>query len=106
MEIGLESSTQKDRFRIVANKLLNACFILKRKEDTRDDYFYIIQNQNYFVDYFDLLGYSIDVNESLGVIFDPERFWNRKTQIEKNRKHSAAHIKVVICGEEKGIEPQ
>ena len=45
MEIGLESSTQKDKFRIVANKLLNTCFILKRKEDTRDDYFYIIQNK-------------------------------------------------------------
>ena len=83
MEIGLESSTQKDKFRMVANKLLNTCFILKRKEDTRDDYFYIIQNQNIFVDYFDLLGYSIDVNESLGVISIRNVFGTGRLRLKK-----------------------
>ena len=83
MEIGLESSSQKDRFRIVANKLLNTCFILKRKEDTRDDYFYIIQNKKYFVDYFDLLGYSIDVNESLGVISIRNDFGTGRLRLKK-----------------------
>ena len=83
MEIGLESSTQKDKFRIVANKLLNTCFILKRKEDTRDDYFYIIQNKKYFVDYFDLLGYSIDVNESLGVISIRNDFGTGRLRLKK-----------------------
>lgn len=83
MEIGLESSTQKDRFRIVANKLLNACFVLKRKEDTRDDYFYIIQNQDFFVDYFDLLGYSIDVNEGLGVISIRNVFGTGRLRLKK-----------------------
>ena len=83
MEIGLESSTQKDKFRIVANKLLNTCFILKRKEDTRDDYFYIIQNKKYCVDYFDLLGYSIDVNESLGVISIRNDFGTGRLRLKK-----------------------
>ena len=83
MEIGLESSTQKDKFRLVANKLLNTCFILKRKEDTRDDYFYIIQNKKYFVDYFDLLGYSIDVNESLGVISIRNDFGTGRLRLKK-----------------------
>ena len=83
MELGLESSPQKDKFRIVANKLLTPCFILKRKEDTRDDYFYIIQNKKYFVDYFDLLGYSIDVNESLGVISIRNDFGTGRLRLKK-----------------------
>ena len=83
MEIGLESSTHFVKFRIVANKLLNTCFILKRKEDTRDDYFYIIQNKKYFVDYFDLLGYSIDVNESLGVISIRNDFGTGRLRLKK-----------------------
>jgi hypothetical protein len=65
------------------NKLLNTCFILKRKEDTRDDYFYIIQNQDIFVDYFDLLGYSIDVNESLGVISIRNIFGTGRLRLKK-----------------------
>lgn len=68
METLKESLIQKEKFRIAANKLLNNCFIIKKKEDTRNDYIFIIQNKNLFIEYFDLLGYSIEINEMQGVV--------------------------------------
>ena len=63
MDILKESSVQKDKFRIAANKLLNNCFVLKKKEDTRNDYIFIVQNKDLFKEYFELLGYNIEINE-------------------------------------------
>lgn len=68
MDILKESTTQKEKFRVTANKLLNNCFIIKKKEDTRNDYIFIIQNKNLFIEYFDLLGYKIEINEMQGVV--------------------------------------
>lgn len=68
MEILKESVIQKEKFRTAANKLLNHCFILKKKEDTRNDYIFIVQNKDLFIEYFDLLGYKIEINEMQGVV--------------------------------------
>lgn len=68
MEIFKESLVQKEKFRVAANKLLNNCFIIKKKEDTRNDYIFIIQNKDIFGEYFDLLGYKIEINDIQGVI--------------------------------------
>ncbi len=68
MEIFKESVVQKEKFRIASNKLLNSCFIIKKKEDTRNDYIFIIQNKDLFIEYFDLLGYKLEINEMQGVI--------------------------------------
>jgi len=67
MEILKEGSVQKDKFRIAANKLLNNCFILKKKDDTRNDYIFIVQNKELFIEYFELLCYTIEINEMYGV---------------------------------------
>ncbi|MFZ2257698.1 MAG: DUF4194 domain-containing protein [Clostridiaceae bacterium] len=68
MEVWKESPVQKEKFRSAANKLLNSCFVIKKKEDNRNDYIYILQNRDLFVEYFDLLGYRIDINENQGVV--------------------------------------
>ena len=68
MEILKESVIQKDKFKLAANKLLNNCFIIKKKDDTRNDYIFIIQNKDLFNEYFDLLGYRIEINEMHGVV--------------------------------------
>ena len=68
MDILKESMIQKEKFKIAANKLLNNCFIVKKKEDTRNDYIFIIQNKDLFNEYFDLLGYCIEINEMQGVV--------------------------------------
>lgn len=68
MEIFKESVTQKEKFRIAANKLLNNCFIVKKKEDTRKEYIFIVQNKELFIEYFELLGYKLEINEMQGVV--------------------------------------
>lgn len=68
MKVFNESQVQKDKFRLAANKLLNNCFVIKKKEDTRNDYIFILQNKELFTEYFDLLGYKIDINENHGVV--------------------------------------
>lgn len=68
MKILGDSLVQKEKFRVAANKLLNHCFILKKKSDTRKDYIFILQNKVSFQEYFDLLGYELDINEVQGVI--------------------------------------
>ena len=67
-EILNESVAQKEKFRIAANKLLNHCFLLKKREDTKKDYFFVKQNLDLFVTYFDLLGYEVKMNEDQGVL--------------------------------------
>lgn len=68
MEVFKESQVQKEKFRIAANKLLNSCFVIKKKEDTRNDFIFILQNKELFIEYFDLLGYTIEINENEGVV--------------------------------------
>ena len=64
----MASPSQKEKFRLSANKLLNKCFVLKRKEDTKNDYIFIRHEKELFTGYFDLLGYDIIINEDLGLI--------------------------------------
>jgi len=68
MKIFEDSLIQKEKFRAAANKLLNHCFILKKREDTRKEYVFIVQNKESFKEYFDLLGYELDINEVQGVV--------------------------------------
>ena len=41
---------------------------MKKKEDLRKDYVFILQHKEYFQEYFDLLGYELKINENSGVI--------------------------------------
>ncbi|MBE5935496.1 MAG: DUF4194 domain-containing protein [Lachnospiraceae bacterium] len=82
-EILNESVTQKDKFRIAANKLLNNCFILKKRDDTRKDYIFIKQNYEMFATYFELLGYEIKINEDQGVIGLVNQFGTGRVELSK-----------------------
>lgn len=67
-EIWNESVAQKEKFRVAANKLLNQCFLFKKKEDTKREYIFVRQNKEQFIQYFELLGYDLKINEDQGVI--------------------------------------
>ena len=58
----------KEKFRSVANKLLGECFLLKKHKDTASDYNYILNNKEAFVEYFEILGYDLIIDEQNGVI--------------------------------------
>lgn len=83
MDILKESSVQKDKFRIAANKLLNNCFILKKKDDTRNEYIFIVQNKDLFMEYFDLLGYAIEINEMHGVVALSSMYGTGRLRLKK-----------------------
>ncbi len=77
------SSSQKEKFAIAANRLLNQCFILKNKDDTKRDFYYIKDNFDLFCSYFDLLGYDIKINEDLGLVSAMNRNGTGRLQFTK-----------------------
>lgn len=83
MDIIKESSVQKDKFRKAANKLLNNCFVLKKKDDTRNDYIFIVQNKPLFKEYFELLGYDIEINEMYGVVALSNLYGSGRLRLKK-----------------------
>lgn len=82
-EILNESVAQKEKFRIAANKLLNHCFLLKKREDTKKDYMFVKQNFEMFVTYFELLGYDLKLNEDQGVIGIANQFGTGRVDLNK-----------------------
>ncbi len=58
----------RDKFKSAANKLLGECFLLKKHKDTASDYNYILNNKDAFIEYFDILGYELIIDEQNGVI--------------------------------------
>ena len=58
----------KEKFRSAANKLLGECFLLKKHKDTASDYNYILNNKDAFIEYFEILGYEVIIDEQNGVI--------------------------------------
>lgn len=83
MDILGESTAQKDKFRAAANKLLNHCFLIKKEENTKADYMFVIQNKELFIPYFDLLGYQININEDHGVIGIVNEFGTGRLRLNK-----------------------
>lgn len=65
-----EGMIQKDQdeFRKIMNRLMSTGFILRRKEQTKSDYYFILRHRSVFERYLDVLSYQIDINEEYGVI--------------------------------------
>lgn len=78
-----ESVVQKEKFRKAANKLLNNCFLIKKKEETKQDYMFVTQNKELFIPYFDLLGYQLQINQDQGVIGLANQFGQGRLQLTK-----------------------
>lgn len=110
------SVSEKEKFRTAACKLLNQCFLLRKKEDTRKEYIYVRENRELFKTYFDLLGYTVKINEDQGVIalgsdLDAGRLQLSKMEsifllilrllyIEKRKQISSSYDDVIVLMEE------
>lgn len=66
----LEGMLQRDQdeFRRICNKLINICFLCKKNETTRSDYYFVMKYREKFEDLLGTLGYRIEINEEYGVI--------------------------------------
>lgn len=58
----------KDEFRRVCNRLMSSCFIVKKYEATKSDYYFILRMRKEFDYYLNVLGYILEINEDYGVI--------------------------------------
>lgn len=65
-----EDMTQKDKgeFRRICNKLINTCFLCKKEESTKGDYYFALRYKTEFEQYLDILGYYLEINQEYGVI--------------------------------------
>lgn len=58
----------KDEFTRICNRLLSNCFVCKRNEVTRRDYYFIKKYWKEFSEYLSVLGYRLEINEEYGVV--------------------------------------
>ena len=65
-----EGMIRKDQeeFRKIMNRLMSTGFILRRKEQTKSDYYFIMRHRSVFERYLDVLSFQMDINEEYGVI--------------------------------------
>lgn len=72
----------KENFKRVCNKLLSICFICKKREDTKSDYYFIESNLGALNEYLDLLGYEIELNKAIGVAQLINKFNTNKVNLK------------------------
>lgn len=58
----------KDEFKRVCNKLMGCCFLCKKEEATKADYYFVMRHKEKFSEYLELLDYFLEINEEYGVI--------------------------------------
>jgi hypothetical protein len=58
MKIFKESTTQQEKFKKAANKLLNKCFVVKKDEKSRNDYIFILEYKEEFEENTGVVGLS------------------------------------------------
>ena len=66
----LEGMLQKDKdeFTRICNRLLSQCFLCKKNEATRADFYFIMKYKEKFTQYLSVLGYRLEINEEYGVV--------------------------------------
>lgn len=66
----LEGMLQRDRdeFTRICNRLFSNCFICKRNEAARADYYFIQKHREKFARYLSVSGYRLEINEEYGVV--------------------------------------
>ena len=58
----------KDEFSRICNRLLSNCFLCRRNEATRRDYYFIKKYIKEFSECMSVLGYRLEMNEEYGVV--------------------------------------
>lgn len=89
-----EGMLQKDRdeFRRVCNKLMSICFIVRRNEATKSDFYFIQRWKPVFERYLEVLGYTLEINDEYGVI----QLVNRENYNHLNLKLNDSIILLIL----------
>jgi hypothetical protein len=62
------SSNEQENFKRICNKLFSSCFLCKRKESTKSDYYFVLRHREVFDQYIKILGFKLDINDEYGVV--------------------------------------
>ena len=91
-------SADRIRFQRICRKLLKSTFIVKEKDAaSRSDFFFIARNLSLFGDYFQLIGYDVAADESVGVAMLVNNFDDENGGIGTNRLRLKLYESVVLC---------
>ena len=58
----------QDQFSRICNRLLSSCFLCKRNETNKADYYFVIKYREKFAEFLSILGYRLEINEEYGVV--------------------------------------
>lgn len=90
--------SDKIRFQRICRKLLKNTFIVKEKDaEQRSDYFFAARNILIFSDYFELIGYDVNVDETAGVAMLVNRADDENGAVNSNRLRLKLYESVVLC---------
>ena len=91
-------SADRIRFQRICRKLLKSTFIVKEKDAaSRSDFFFIARNLSLFGDYFQIIGYDVAADESVGVAMLVNNFDDENGGIGTNRLRLKLYESVVLC---------
>jgi hypothetical protein len=62
------TSSQKEDFRRIVNRLLSIGFLTKKKEENKRDYYFVENHREVFINYFNIAGWELEIDETFGVI--------------------------------------
>ena len=78
MMFDIEKLSQKDRenFKRICNRLLSVCFICRKNEATKSDYYFILKYRDEIQSCLEVLGYRLEINEEYGVaqLVNPQNY--------------------------------
>lgn len=83
------NTTQKSDFSRIANKLLSICFLTKKKEDNKKDYYFIQTHKNLFSEYFMFINWELEIDEEFGVI-------HLNNQQDTNRRNFKLNESIIL----------
>lgn len=65
-----------DSFKRICNRLLSRCFLCRKNDAEKLDYYFLLKHKEKFGDYLSVLGYRLEINEEYGVVqlTNPEGF--------------------------------
>lgn len=67
-DIGSLSQKDREEFKKVCNRLLSVCFICRKNQNTKSDYYFILKFREEIGEYLGILGYRLEINEEYGVV--------------------------------------
>lgn len=76
------SSRDKEEFKRISNKLLSFCLICRQKEDTKKDYYFVENHKDAINEYFEPLGFELEVNKSIKAAQLINKFGNNKINLK------------------------